>query len=136
MHEFSIAQSIVETVIKVAQDNGASQILEVNLEVGEVALVNVDQLGWHIQMLTQGTLAQGAQLNWSRVPAAIRCEGCGYEGGLRYEREDPSWHFSMPSFECPRCDSPKTVITHGRELRIKEINARFDQAEEGGKPNA
>ena len=54
MHEFSIAQSIVETVIKVAQDNGASQILGVNLEVGEVAFVNVDQLGWHIQMLTQG----------------------------------------------------------------------------------
>ncbi len=135
MHEFSIAQSIVETVIKVARDNGASQILGVNLEVGEVALVNVDQLGWHIQLLTQGTLADGMQLQWTRIPAGIRCQGCGYEGGLRYEKEDPSWHFSVPSFECPQCESPNTVITHGRELRVKDINVRFDQ-EEGGQPDA
>ena len=135
MHEFSIAQSIVETVLQVAREHGARQVLSVNLEAGEVALINVEQLGWHIQMLTQGTPAQGVELNWHRVPARIRCLACGYEGPVKYEETDPALHLALPIFECPQCSSPQTQIAAGRELRIVDINASFD-GEEGGKGDA
>ncbi len=135
MHEFSIAQSIVETVIQTARVHGARRVLAVNLEAGEVALVNVEQLGWHIGMLTQGSVAQGMQLNWRRIPVRIQCLECGYEGAVRYEETDPSAHLSVPTFECPRCEAAQTRITAGRELRIVDIHASFDD-EEGGEDHA
>jgi hydrogenase nickel incorporation protein HypA/HybF len=132
LHEFSVAQSIVETVIQVAGQHGAQAVQEVNLEVGEVALVNVDQLGWHIDMLVRGTLAEGVRLRWTKVPAKIRCIGCGYEGGVRYAESDPSSHFAIPMFECPQCGSAQTTITSGRDLRVVDISVKFQEDPEGG----
>ncbi len=136
MHEFSVAQSIVDTVLKVAEENAASQVLEVNIDVGEVALVNTDQLAWFVQTLVQGTIAHGMKILWNKVPAMIRCMECGYQGGVRYLQEDPQWHFSVPTFECVECNSSQTVITSGRELRIKDISVRFDQTGDGGEGDA
>lgn len=130
MHEFSVAQSIVQTVVELAQKHGASQILEVNLLVGEVALVNVDQLGWYVDMLTKDTVAEGMRLSVTRTPVQVRCLNCGYEGGVTYGEPDAQWHFSVPRFECPDCDSPQTVIISGKELHIKDMNARFDEDED------
>ena len=136
MHEFSVAQSVVETVIQVARQHNARQVQEVNLEVGEVALVNVDQLGWHIQMLIQGTIAEGMNLKWTNVPTMIRCMGCGYEGGVRYEEKDPTTHFAVPTFGCPQCGCPRTTITSGRDLRVVDISVRFEGEEKGGREDA
>ena len=130
MHEFSLAQSVVETVLQVAAQHGASAVEEVNLEVGEVALVNMQQLEWHIRMLTQDTLADGARLSWTSVPATILCLECGYQGEVRHRELDPSSHWEMPIFECPACESPNTRILSGRELRIVDIQARFPQERE------
>jgi hydrogenase nickel incorporation protein HypA/HybF len=132
LHEFSVAQSIVETVIQVAEQHGALAVRDVNLEVGEVALVNVEQLGWHIDMLVRGTLAEGAKLHWSRVPARIRCVECGYEGGVRYEESDSASHFAVPIFECPQCGGAQTTLISGRDLRVVDINVRFPGDPEGG----
>ncbi|MGQ9655032.1 MAG: hydrogenase maturation nickel metallochaperone HypA/HybF [Thermodesulfobacteriota bacterium] len=136
MHEFSVAQSIVDTVLKVAEDNSAGQVLEVNIDVGEIALVNTQQLAWFIQTLVQGTIADGMRILWNKVPATIRCMECGYQGRVRYLQEDPEWHFSVPTFECVECNSSQTVITSGRELRIKDISVKFDETDEGEKGDA
>jgi hydrogenase nickel incorporation protein HypA/HybF len=138
MHEFSLAQSIVDTVIKVGRQHGARQILEVNLLVGEVALVNVDQLGWYIDMLTKETAAEGVKLSVTKTPVRIRCMSCGYEGGVTYRESDSRWHVSLPVFDCPQCNSPETIITSGRELHIKDMNVRFDEEElqEGNRGDA
>jgi hydrogenase nickel incorporation protein HypA/HybF len=131
LHEFSVAQSIVETVIQVAEQHGALAVRDVNLEVGEVALVNTDQLGWHIDMLVRGTLAEGVRLHWTKVSARIRCTACGYEGGVRYEESDPSTHFAVPIFECPQCEGAQTTLTSGRELRVVDISVSFQNDPEG-----
>jgi hydrogenase nickel incorporation protein HypA/HybF len=135
MHEFSLAQSIVDTVINLAVKNGAKQILEVNLLVGEVALVNADQLGWYIDMLIKETLAEGMKLSVTHTPVKIRCLSCGYEGGVTYGEPDSRWHVSVPLFECPECESSQTVIISGKELHIKDMNVRFDEDEGGQEGN-
>lgn len=138
MHEFSVAQSIVNTVIDLADKHKASQIMEVNLVVGEVALVNMDQLKWHIDMITKDTIAEGVRISATHSPAMIRCEACGYEGGVKYRGEVSDQHSSVPSFECPECDSSDTVIVSGKELHIKDMNVKFneDEKQEVTKENA
>ncbi len=131
MHEFSLAQAVVETVLRVAREHGAVSIEEVNLEVGEVALVNMDQLQWHMRMLAQGTIAQDALFKWVLVRATICCGECGYEGPISHEAIGDSSHSEVPVFQCPHCGSPHTRILKGRELRIVDIHAKFPD-EEGG----
>jgi hydrogenase nickel incorporation protein HypA/HybF len=137
MHEFSVAQSIVETVLNVAEEHGAVQVLEVNLVVGEVALINAEQLTWCIAMLTKDTRAAGMNVSVARSPARIRCLDCAYEGPVRYEEGEAEQHAVLPIFQCPECQSAGTVILSGKELHIKDINVRFpDDAEEGQGDNA
>lgn len=106
-------------------------IEEVNLEVGEVALVNMDQLQWHMKMLAQGTIAQHANFRWVTVRASIMCTECGYEGPISHQRIEDSSHNEVPNFQCPQCGSPRTKICKGRELKIVDIHAKF-QDELGG----
>lgn len=131
MHEFSLAQAIVETVLQAASQHGASAVEEVNLEVGEVALVNMEQLEWHIQMLTQATAADGVRIGWRIVPARILCLECGYEGVVGHRELDPSFHYEIPILECPECESANTKIVSGRELRVVDIHARFPEQASG-----
>ncbi len=131
MHEFSLAQSVVETVLQAAARHGAAAVEEVNLEVGEVALVNMEQLEWHIRVLTQSTMAEGARLNWKTAPARILCLECGYQGAVGHKELDSTSHFEIPIFECPACESPSTKITSGRELRVVDIHARFPEQAPG-----
>lgn len=127
MHEFSLAKSVVETVLQVAAEHGAVAVEEVNLEVGEVALVNMEQLEWHVRMLTEATPAQGARLRWRSIAATIQCMECGYHGPIQHRELDASSHAELPVFQCPICQSPSTRILSGRELRIVDIRARFEE---------
>jgi hydrogenase nickel incorporation protein HypA/HybF len=129
MHEFSVAQSIVQTVLQVAEENGASQIVQMNLVVGEVALVNVEQLTWYIDMITKGTCAEGMHVSIARSATRIRCMSCGYEGGVAYREADSHPDLSLPVFECPDCGSAETIITAGKELHIKDVHANYDAIE-------
>ncbi len=127
MHEFSVAQSIVDTILQVAKANEATQVLEVNLEVGEISLVNMDQLNWYIDMLTEKTIAKGMKVKVMEMSTTILCTACGYEGGVNYEEKSQhGGHLKVPVFECVECGSPETKVQEGRELRIKDINASFD----------
>ena len=129
MHEFSVAKSIVDTIIQVAEANNAVRVLEVNLELGEVSLVNLDQLNFHIEMLVEDTIAKGMKVNGSERPVKIRCLECGYEGPVKYEEKNPEWHVRVPIFQCVECESPDTVILEGRELNIKDINVSYGEEE-------
>ncbi|MFC1896595.1 hydrogenase maturation nickel metallochaperone HypA [Thermodesulfobacteriota bacterium] len=126
MHEFGVAQSIVNKVLEVARANEASRVLQVNLEIGEVSLVNAEQLTWHINMIAADTIAAGMAVNVLETPLKIRCAACGYEGGVRYEEKNPQWHTRIPVFECVKCESADTAIVEGRELRIKDISVDYD----------
>lgn len=138
MHEFSLAQSIIDTVLEVACGHEANRILAMNLEIGEAALVNAEQLVWYVERLAQETLASNMEINVTEVPVRITCLLCGYEGGVEYHEKAPTWHVSVPSFECPKCHSARTIITAGRELNVKDINIQLgeEDEEEGEKDNA
>ena len=130
MHEFSVAKSIVDTIIQVAEANKAVRVLEVNLELGEVSLVNIDQLNFHIEMLVENTIAEGMKVNATEKSVKIQCPECGYVGPVQYEEKNPEWHIRVPIFKCLECGSPDTVIVEGRELNIKDINVSYGEEEE------
>lgn len=110
MHELSITQSILDIVTKHAKDGGAHRVTAINLVVGELTGFVDDSIQFYFDMLSPGTLAQGAKLVIRRVPARLRCRACGEEFGLR----EGSWL-------CPQCSAVGGDVLQGREFLVESI---------------
>ena len=120
MHEASIAQSIVQTVIDEAEKQSATRVESVEVEIGELTFLGIDQLEFWVKTGFEDTIAEKADVLFKKIKARIRCNDCGYEGELRVE-EDPAYHMSLPSFTCPKCKGTSIEITQGREAFIRTI---------------
>lgn len=124
MHEFSTAQMILDTVLTVARGHLAVKILQVNLEIGELTLLNPEQLKFSFDILTKGTKAEGAHLKIRRCKAKMRCETCGYEGAIRNE-DTEDYHLSLIFvLQCPKCGGTKTQVIGGKDCNIRSIKVK------------
>ncbi len=121
MHEFSLSSDIVQTVLTATQKNNAKKVLSIQLDVGELALVNVEQVTFWLKELFKGTAAEGAKVKVKNIKARIRCEECTYEGGTKSKELKPLADVSP--YACPRCGSPRIHIKKGREFILRNIEA-------------
>jgi len=120
MHEFSTAKGILETVLKVAKENGAKCITEVNLEIGPLTMLNPEQLQFSFQVLSENTMARGAKLNISFSPMKLLCHNCGFDGKISTDTLEDSLGV-MTLLNCPKCGSSDTEIDEGRSCNIRNI---------------
>jgi hydrogenase nickel incorporation protein HypA/HybF len=111
-----ITQGILAASFDAAKDMGASRITEIRISVGEMTEVVDFALEFAFEALTPGTMAEGATLEITHVPARSRCLQCGIE----YEHD----RFQMV---CPYCGSFGVELLQGRELRIDSIEADEEQ---------
>jgi hydrogenase nickel incorporation protein HypA/HybF len=125
MHEYSLASSISKTILDNAQKHKASKVMTVNLDIGDLVCVNMDQILFWLNELFQKTIAQGAQINVNHIKPTIKCQACQYEGLIEFT-EDERYHFALPKFLCTKCQSPEIKIVHGKECSIKNIEAMTD----------
>ncbi|UCD58629.1 MAG: hydrogenase maturation nickel metallochaperone HypA [Candidatus Hydrogenedentota bacterium] len=110
MHEMSVAQSILRIVLTEAQRNGATRIRTVRIRAGELRGIVPEQLSFFFEFITKDTLAEGAALDFERVPIKARCKPCEHTFMVRnYE------------FSCPECKSSDVDVVEGMELAVKEI---------------
>jgi hydrogenase nickel incorporation protein HypA/HybF len=121
MHEFSISSEIVRTVLDEVKKEKAKKVLSIQLEIGELTLLNSEQVVFWIRELWKGSVAEGAKVKVKIVKARIQCESCGFEGGMGSDQQDPFHHF-IP-FGCPKCGSYEIKVKKGRECNLKTIQA-------------
>ncbi|MDI6645121.1 MAG: hydrogenase maturation nickel metallochaperone HypA [Methanobacteriaceae archaeon] len=117
MHELSMADAMIKTVIEVAEKNDAQEITEVSIELGEMTLLNPEQLKFMIEVLSEDTLLEGAEIIIETIPLEIKCQSCGYSGKTSSDELD---HYA-PIINCPECESMELEIITGRECNVKSI---------------
>ncbi len=117
MHELSMADAIVKTVLDVAEKNQAEEILEVTIEVGKLTMLNPEQLKFLLGVLGENTLLEGAKVIIEEIPVEIKCLSCNYTGTTD---PDDSDHYLM-IVKCPECDERNLEIVAGRECNVKNI---------------
>ncbi|MGD0915388.1 MAG: hydrogenase maturation nickel metallochaperone HypA [Thermodesulfobacteriota bacterium] len=122
MHEAALAHSILKTILEVATKNKAREVLRVEMEIGEICLVNMEQLAFHIGLFARETIAKDMEFLVKKVETKIRCKECSYFGGIEYKEIDPEWHYRVPIFGCVRCRSNMTEIVQGKDLMIRSID--------------
>lgn len=109
MHEMSVAIGVVEIAEQSARDNGASRILSVTLEVGDLSGVMADALEFCYQAAAKGTMAEGSRLILERISARAYCPSC--------EAEFPA---DSAYVLCPKCKG-FVSLTSGEELRVRDV---------------
>jgi len=120
MHETAIAQSIVDTVLAQAEAHHAAGVESVDIIIGELTFLGIEQIEFWVNTNFEGTLAENATLNFSYEKGEVLCTSCGFRGPLKIA-EEPAYHFHLPLFACPQCKSSDIEITKGKESIIKSI---------------
>ncbi len=129
MHEASIGQSIVKTVLTEAEKQNAVKVDSVEIEIGELTFLGQDQVEFWIKTGFESTIAEGAEIIFKKIKGRIKCKSCGYEGDIKV-KEDPQYHIFLPSFSCPECKGTDVTIVSGKNAFIRTIKITQDDTEE------
>ncbi len=112
MHELAIVEALIEQVgteLDRAEQKGAVKRLEI--AVGRLSGVHCDSLRFAFNLLSPGTIAEGAELSIREPSAISRCRQCG-----------TSTEITEMVIDCPLCGSPEIAIEKGRELLLESID--------------
>lgn len=117
MHELSMANGILKAVLSNAEENGATEVTEVTVEIGKLALLNSEQVRFMLDVLSEDTIANDAKFTMVEIPIEIKCKECGYVG----EAENDDLDHYAPMVECPKCKNKLIEITNGKDCIVKNI---------------
>lgn len=117
MHELSMAQGIINAVLDTANTNNATEVTEVSVEVGRLAMINPEQLQFILGVLVENTIMEDAEIKFEEIPAEIQCNDCDYKGEAILDDKD---HYA-PMVKCPKCDSLSVETLNGKDIVVKNI---------------
>ena len=126
MHELSITENILEISLDHANKAGAISISNIYLVIGQLSSIIDESVQFYWDMISEGTLAEGATLHFKRLPIIMTCNQCNHQftpGG--------------DDFKCPACKSDEITITQGEEFFLEAIDIEKDkpQRENNEEPN-
>lgn len=107
MHEMSIAQGILDIVLKTAAEHNAVRVSCIKLLIGQMTQVEPESLKFGFAALSAGSIADGANVDITIVPLVGECNSCGQQ-----------FTVEQFSFLCPHCNSASVVVVSGRELAV------------------
>jgi len=110
MHEMALCEGVLQVLEEYARKQGYTRVRTVWLEIGDLAGVEVDAMRFGFDVVTRGTLAEGAQLEIVCRPGEAWCLQCAKTVPVK-QRFDA----------CPDCGSYQLQVTGGEEMRIKEL---------------
>ncbi len=110
MHELSIATDLINTAIETAKQNNAQKVISITVEIGELAMVNPEQLYFMYEVLTEENMLKGSKLEIINVPAVMECQSCGYKGPLT----------DRDTCACPKCSMTMRAVV-GRDICLKSL---------------
>ena len=117
MHELSMAQGIINAVLDTAKENNATEVNEVTIEVGRLAMINTEQLQFILGVLIENTLMEDAKIIFNEIPVEMECGDCGFHGEAILDDSD---HYA-PLVKCPECDSLKVEVLNGKDITVKNM---------------
>jgi hydrogenase nickel incorporation protein HypA/HybF len=121
MHELGIAMDIVEVVKKSLEGRNVKAVNEVEIEMGELQRITPEQMKQVFEMAAKDTIVEGAKLKVNINKGRVRCQNCGYQGGVEVEmRHD---HDHKAHIHCPSCDSASIEILEGNDIDVRNIEA-------------
>ena len=111
VHELALMEGMLLAIEESAQAQGFQRVRGVVLEVGCFAGVDPEALRFAFEVVTGGTVAEGACLTLEEPLGTGWCAACNQGLPVR-SRLDP----------CPLCEGFPLRVTGGTELRLKALD--------------
>ena len=110
MHELSIALSIVDIAEQEVKKNNATEVIEIELEIGKLSGIEPYALDFAWDQAILKTVLEKAERKTKYIEAKAECQDCGH-------------NFEIDNIfdECPSCNSYMKELVTGRELRVKSL---------------
>ncbi len=116
MHELSIAASMLDGVLRAAEQAGATRIETVEVEVGVMRQVVPEALCVAWEAVRTETIADRAVLKIEEVPAQAECRRCGqcFEPDIDC------------SFWCAHCEQADVRIIRGNDIVLRSVTCQTE----------
>jgi hydrogenase nickel incorporation protein HypA/HybF len=111
MHELPVTESVLEITLRHAQAAEAKHVNEIHLVIGELASIIDDSVQFYWDIVSKDTIAEGARLNFRRIPAEMLCYDC-----------QTRFFPSSDDYACPNCGSARLKIVAGNEFFVEAID--------------
>ncbi|SRR5512136_1289153 len=111
MHELPITEGLLNLALKHANQAGAKRITQLNLVIGQLASVVDDSIQFYWDIISKNTIAEGAKLEFRRVPAVLHCWNCEAE-----------FSPNGRDYLCPQCGSPRVKVVAGDDFLLESID--------------
>ncbi len=110
MHELAVTENILNIASQHARQANAVRVTSLQLVIGQLSSIVDDSVRFYWDIISAGTLCEGAQLRFERRPAVLTCLACGQTYTLQGELTD-----------CPACHSARLKVVSGEEFYVDSI---------------
>ncbi|WNZ30079.1 MAG: hydrogenase maturation nickel metallochaperone HypA [Candidatus Bathyarchaeota archaeon] len=114
-----MATQIVENILEEAKRHGAKKVSEVQLVIGKMTFLGIDQIRFSYGILVKDTILKDSKLIIEENNGVIQCSSCGFKGPVPI-KDDPTYHIPVPTLKCPKCGKEAKIV-EGKECTIKSI---------------
>lgn len=111
MHELSVTENILATVLEYANHSNAAVVTDIYLKIGQLSSIVDDSIQFYWEFISKSTIAENAKLHFDRIPAKFHCNECSFE----YEINE----ILSP---CPTCQSMNVTLIAGDEFLLQTIS--------------
>ncbi len=110
MHEYPITEQIIKIAEKHCKEAGGEKVRKVSLVIGDYSGYVGDSVRMYFDLISEGTMCQGAQVEITHVKPKLKCPSCGE----LFEKK-------LLSFACPKCGTDGEPTKIGKEFYIDSI---------------
>ena len=129
MHEWALAEGVVSTAIRVAEEQGIKKITEITVGIGELQQIEHDIFLFALEQLRTPNI-KDTKFTLRAIKGRLKCRVCGVEWEFSNrdmdEETSEAIHF-VPEMahvyiKCPSCESPDFEVLEGRGVILASIS--------------
>jgi len=110
VHELPITQRLLNTALERAEQAGARHILRLNLVVSERSAIVGESVRFYWDIISRGTMAEGAKLHFEWTPVQMECLACDSVFPLDGQ------------YACPACGQGRVAAVNGDVFQLESID--------------
>lgn len=115
MHELPVTQSICDIAVEEGIRQGARRIEKITICQGDYTDYVPEVIQEYFNLVSEDTIASGAQIIIRKIPAVLYCADCDAENVVKNYR-----------MRCPVCNGANTTLKSGKEFYIESMEIEED----------
>jgi len=116
MHELAVTKSILQLVLEQTEKNKTSEVLKIQLVIGEMRNLEEGWIQRYFDYISKGTIAEHAVIKVKKIPVLFQCKECQAQFTADVHREE--------KILCPKCNCFNYDLVAGRELIVENIEVK------------